>query len=98
MVIYRTCYIIEHQNQTECALLGTLDNNEINKLEKLSEPEANIINMVKSTIESLFTIAACMFLGPWSDKFGRKPVLLLCLSGKNYILNQITVLIIKCKS
>lgn len=62
--------------------MGREYNEETEKLEKLSEPTANLINMAKTTVESLFTIATCLILGPWSDRFGRKPVILMCLMGK----------------
>lgn len=81
LIIYRTCYLSLGYNKTECALLGTVYNNDTEKLEKLVEPEAAVINMVRSTIESLLSVLLCLFIGPWSDKFGRKPFLILNLIG-----------------
>ncbi|XP_018576193.1 proton-coupled folate transporter isoform X2 [Anoplophora glabripennis] len=81
LIIYRTCYLSLGYNKTECALLGTVYNNDTEKLEKLVEPDAAVVNMVRSTIESLFSVLLCFFVGPWSDKFGRKPVIILNLIG-----------------
>lgn len=60
-------------------------NNETEKLEKLVEPQAAVINMVRSTIESLFSVLLCLFIGPWSDRFGRKPLLIVNLIGAVYL-------------
>lgn len=90
LIIYRTCYLSLGYNKTECALLGTVYNNDTEKLEKLVEPEAAVINMVRNTIESLFSVLLCLFIGPWSDKFGRKPVLILNLIGGIYLSNDIS--------
>ncbi|CAH1142293.1 unnamed protein product [Phyllotreta striolata] len=37
--------------------------------------------MVNSVLSDLAPIIFCMFVGTWSDKFGRKPFLILCLTG-----------------
>nr|CAI5841121.1 unnamed protein product [Callosobruchus analis] len=68
LVIYRTCYVVLGYNQSECAMLGNVDNNVTEHLEKLVEPEANIINMVKNTVGSIFSVILCIFIGPWSDR------------------------------
>lgn len=82
-------------NETECALLGNTDNNITKHLEALVEPEANIINMTKSTIESIFTITMLLFIGPWTDKFGRKPIMVLSGFGKEVFFNRnVTVVLI----
>ncbi|KAG5896424.1 hypothetical protein JTB14_022503 [Gonioctena quinquepunctata] len=78
LVIYRTCYVILEYNQSDCSLLGNDQSNSTQNLEKLVEPDAQVITVVQSTILSIFTITACICFGPWSDKFGRKPVLLMC--------------------
>lgn len=37
--------------------------------------------MTKSMIESIVTAAVSLFIGPWSDKFGRRPVMLTSTFG-----------------
>ncbi|KAG5896425.1 hypothetical protein JTB14_022504 [Gonioctena quinquepunctata] len=81
LVIYRTCYIILGYNESDCALLGNENNNITQHLEKLVQPTSQILTMVQSTVSSIFTIIICISLGPWSDKFGRRPILLLCQAG-----------------
>lgn len=91
LIIYRTCYTILGYNETECALLGNTNNNITQHLEALVEPEANIISMTKSTAESIITLSLLLFVGPWSDKFGRKPVMIIGGIGKCSILHVIQI-------
>ncbi|CAH1110898.1 unnamed protein product [Psylliodes chrysocephalus] len=81
LVVYRTCYIILGYNKTDCIQLGTETNNVTKNLEKLVEPTADVINMVRTVLNSLVPIFICMMAGPWSDKHGRKPFLLITLIG-----------------
>lgn len=82
MVIYRTCYVSFGFNESECAKLGTenLDSN-ATELEKIVQPYANVISMTKSFVETFLGVFICLFIGPWSDKKGRKPVLLSSMAG-----------------
>ncbi|KAL1497054.1 hypothetical protein ABEB36_008081 [Hypothenemus hampei] len=80
-LIYRTCYVLLPYNQSECAKLGFVNNNETQHLEQLVEPTATYISLVKNIIESTFGSVLCLFIAPWSDKFGRKPILMLGLLG-----------------
>ncbi|CAH1961524.1 unnamed protein product [Acanthoscelides obtectus] len=47
--------------------------------------------MVKGTIGSIFSVIICIFIGPWSDRFGRKPVIVANLIG--FTLSAILVVI-----
>ncbi|KAJ8925662.1 hypothetical protein NQ315_009507 [Exocentrus adspersus] len=91
LIIYRTCYLSLGYNETECALLGTVYNNETEKLEKLVEPYAAVVNMVRTTTESVFSVLLCLFIGPWSDRFGRKPVIIVSLIGGTLSLLLVSI-------
>uniref|UniRef100_A0A6P7FUV5 Uncharacterized protein LOC114331363 n=1 Tax=Diabrotica virgifera virgifera TaxID=50390 RepID=A0A6P7FUV5_DIAVI len=85
LIVYRTCYIILGHNKTQCAELGSdniniVDKNATEALDKLVVPTADIITMVKTSVESIFPVIVCLVAGPWSDKHGRKPVLLMSLT------------------
>ncbi|KAK4885299.1 hypothetical protein RN001_001570 [Aquatica leii] len=81
-VIYTTCYVTLGYNQTICALLGTNNtNNETAKLEAEVQPFATRITTTSAVIDATFAPLLCFFLGSWSDKFGRKPVMLLGIAG-----------------
>ncbi|KAJ8931992.1 hypothetical protein NQ314_015038 [Rhamnusium bicolor] len=91
LIIFRTCYVTLGYNKSECALLGNTYNNETEELEKLVEPHAAVINMVRTTTESVFAVLLCLFIGPWSDKFGRKPVLIVSLLGYSMMFLCISI-------
>lgn len=96
MLIYRTCYVTLGFNETECALLGTKNASEKTaELEKIVQPYANIISMTNNVIDCIIASFVCLFFGPWSDKYGRKPVLLISLSGNVPIFYLIQEKIIK---
>lgn len=56
------------------------------RINSMVQPYASLIVMSKAFIESISPAFLLLFLGPWSDKYGRKP---LMLSG--YISNHIFI-------
>lgn len=67
---------------SECAKLGTNNHDNYTKaLEEIVQPYANVISMTSSILGQVIPSAICLFIGPWSDKNGRKPVMLIVLSG-----------------
>ncbi|KAF5308139.1 hypothetical protein FQR65_LT06318 [Abscondita terminalis] len=81
-LIYTSCYVTLGHNESLCALLGTEnDNNETDKLEKEVQPLAAKISATSTVIDTIFEPLLCFFLGSWSDRFGRKPVMLLSIAG-----------------
>jgi PCFT/HCP family folate transporter-like MFS transporter 1/3 len=85
MIVYRTCTVMLGINKTECQILHTNSNSvEAHRIDSLVQPRASLILMSKSFVESIFPSFLSLFLGPWSDKYGRKPVI---LSG--YIGDQV---------
>ncbi|XP_056638649.1 proton-coupled folate transporter-like isoform X1 [Diorhabda sublineata] len=93
LMLYRTCYVILGFNQSECALLGnTEDNNETKALEEKVQPMYNVIETTRSMVENVIGLALCLFLGPISDKFGRKPIILISHTGMVFALMIMTVL------
>lgn len=69
-------------NKSECALLGTKHpDNETANLEKLVQPHATIIKMIHTLFDAFFSAFACFFVGPWTDHFGRKPILIATAIG-----------------
>ncbi|XP_074036640.1 probable peptidoglycan muropeptide transporter SLC46 isoform X2 [Leptinotarsa decemlineata] len=81
LLIYRTCYILLGYAESNCSLLGNTNDNITQALEKLVEPTAQTVRTVQSTVVSVPMVLLCICLGPWSDKFGRKPILLLYQLG-----------------
>lgn len=81
-VVYQACTVTFKHNESQCALLGTEnETQEIADLERQVQPYTATILMSKSLIESIIPALCSMFIGPWSDKYGRKPVLLSTFIG-----------------
>ncbi|XP_072386947.1 probable peptidoglycan muropeptide transporter SLC46 [Diabrotica undecimpunctata] len=79
LLMYRTCYTILGYPESDCAQLGNDVNNVTIDLEPKVQPTVNYINMVQNILHNTFPIFFCMYVGTWSDKFGRKPFLLLSM-------------------
>ncbi|XP_053687663.1 tetracycline resistance protein, class D [Sabethes cyaneus] len=81
-IVYQSCTVTLGIAEEECALLGTENETEATQeLEKMVQPYTTNILMAKSLIESIIPALCSMFIGPWSDKYGRKPVLLATFTG-----------------
>ncbi|CAG9834865.1 unnamed protein product [Diabrotica balteata] len=91
LTLYRTCYIILGYNETDCALLGNTENSTYNDLQKKVQPTVNVISTVSSIVTQVFGLIICLFAGQWSDKFGRKPILLVTQIGQFFSLLIMTL-------
>lgn len=77
LVLYRTCSITLNINKTECLLLHENSSSaEALKIDAQVQPKASLILMTKSIIESVIPAFLSLFLGPWSDIYGRKSIML----------------------
>lgn len=56
------------------------------------QPYVANIMMAKQLIELIGPAVIGLFVGPWSDRFGRKPVIVIALSG--YFLSSAITMII----
>lgn len=93
-MVYRTCYVTLGYNQTECAALGSgHHDNATTKLEEIVQPYVTVLAMTKRLIETCITALLCFFIGPWSDKYGRRPVLLATLTGYTIAYVIITIVV-----
>ncbi|XP_012270846.1 proton-coupled folate transporter-like [Orussus abietinus] len=82
LIVYRTCRVTLAINKTECLVLHQNSSSEMAfSIEAEAQPRVSIILMVKSLIESMLPAFLSLFLGPWSDKYGRKPLLVSGYAG-----------------
>ncbi|CAH1100565.1 unnamed protein product [Psylliodes chrysocephalus] len=82
LVYYRTCYNILGYDESLCNELGkSTDRQDIKDLEKKVQKSANIIVMVLEMPPALIPVLINVFAGAWSDRYGRKPVLLTVIAG-----------------
>uniref|UniRef100_A0A6P7F0I3 Proton-coupled folate transporter-like n=1 Tax=Diabrotica virgifera virgifera TaxID=50390 RepID=A0A6P7F0I3_DIAVI len=99
LMMYRTCYTILDYPEADCAQLGNYVNNVTIDLEPKVQPTINYINMVQNIIHNTFPILVCMFIGTWSDKFGRKPFMLVSMiSGTLSAINTFLIVHFKYAS
>ncbi|EGI69454.1 PREDICTED: proton-coupled folate transporter-like isoform X1 [Acromyrmex echinatior] len=77
LLVYRTCLVTLKLNETECLIFhNNSTSKEAFKINSLAQPYVANIIMGKSFIESITPSLLMLFLGPWSDKYGRKPLML----------------------
>ncbi|XP_058463310.1 proton-coupled folate transporter-like [Malaya genurostris] len=91
-IVYQTCTVSFDVNRSECAQLGKEhESAEVQALEARVQPYTANILMVQSIIYSILPAVLNLFIGPWSDQFGRKPVLLVTFVGCvfSYLLDTV---------
>lgn len=89
MIVYRTCTVVLHINKTECLIINQNgSSNEAHRIDTLVQSQVSLISMSKSFVENLLPAFLSFFVGPWSDKYGRKPLLLAGYTGKGINKNN----------
>ena len=53
----------------------------IKRIEIEVQPYVAKILMARSLLESIIPAIVSLFIGPWSDKFGRRPIVLTTFTG-----------------
>ncbi|XP_017027155.1 probable peptidoglycan muropeptide transporter SLC46 [Drosophila kikkawai] len=93
-ILYQTCVTIMKFNATECEPLLGIDrgSDADKKIEIVVQTYSANIMMTTSLLESIIPAFASLFLGPWSDKFGRRPILLTTFTG--YLTGAIILIVI----
>lgn len=85
LMVFLTCQSIHSDNKTLCNVLHTdSQSQEALNLEAEAQPYASYILMCQALVEGIVPALLSFFLGPWSDKYGRKPLLLAGYSGELY--------------
>lgn len=80
-LISQTCSGIFGYNRTICEQLGSDNASEEKDIETQVQPYAAKIVMTRSFVEGLFSAFFGFIIGSWSDKHGRKPVLITSCLG-----------------
>ncbi|XP_015123575.1 proton-coupled folate transporter [Diachasma alloeum] len=83
LILYQTCRLtLGESHDDTCDLLHTNSSSQAAMdLEKLIQPRASYILLSKSLIEGILPAFLSLFLGPWSDKYGRKPILIAAFTA-----------------
>jgi PCFT/HCP family folate transporter-like MFS transporter 1/3 len=83
LLLVQNCQAMFPLNATKCDLLvNMVDTPEAQQLEALLQPHVTILQMYKTLIEACIPAILSLFLGPWSDHHGRKPLILWPMFGK----------------
>ncbi|XP_075165670.1 putative peptidoglycan muropeptide transporter SLC46 [Haematobia irritans] len=82
-LLYQTCIYVFNYNESQCApLLGVeRETEEVQRIETEVQPYVARILMARSLLESIIPAIVSLFIGPWSDKFGRRPIVLTTFTG-----------------
>lgn len=81
LYLKQTCQVEMSLNATVCDALGT-DTPQGHDAEAIVQPDAAYYFQWKSGLQNLVPALLSLFLGPWSDRYGRKPIIVLSLTGK----------------
>ena len=85
LLIAKQCHDLGYDS----AVCGDIENHP--SVEDEVETKVSELNMIMSMLSALPCIVVALFIGPWSDKNGRKPVMLLPMFG--YILSTLYYLL-----
>ncbi|XP_073847557.1 probable peptidoglycan muropeptide transporter SLC46 [Musca autumnalis] len=81
-IIYQTCTTIFHHNETDCKKLSTRNASDyIKSIETEVQSYTVVFFMTNSLIQSIVPALCGTFVGAWSDRFGRKPLLIASFTG-----------------
>ncbi|XP_016981737.1 proton-coupled folate transporter [Drosophila rhopaloa] len=81
-LIYQTCTVIFEYNETDCKLLDSKNTTaDIQAIEtQLQSYVANMF-LTRTLFESIVPAICGLFIGSWSDHYGRKPLLIVSMVG-----------------
>ncbi|RVE42525.1 hypothetical protein evm_012833 [Chilo suppressalis] len=85
LLMYRTCVHALGHSVEECeSFLAPGKTNHTQELENAVQQYATFVGTAKSVLESAVPALLSVFIGVWSDKHGRKPLLTIPLLGELY--------------
>ncbi|TMW42891.1 hypothetical protein DOY81_012027 [Sarcophaga bullata] len=81
-IIYQACTTIFNYNDSDCIQLGTKNvTGHIQEIETEIQPYVANLFMIRTLLESIVPAICGVFIGSWSDHYGRKPLLLVSMIG-----------------
>ncbi|ETN65920.1 adenylate cyclase [Anopheles darlingi] len=89
-IIYQSCVVTLGYDRQLCAQLGTKSNSsDVANLETIVQPYAARIGMMNTILMSVLPALCALLMGPWSDKYGRKPAMIMPAVG--YITTYVMI-------
>ncbi|XP_054739941.1 uncharacterized protein LOC129245657 [Anastrepha obliqua] len=84
-IIYQACTTIFHYNDSICIELGTKNASEqATQIETEVQPYVANLFMIRTLLESIVPALCGVFIGSWSDHYGRKPLLVISMIGFSF--------------
>ncbi|XP_073847546.1 probable peptidoglycan muropeptide transporter SLC46 [Musca autumnalis] len=81
-IIYQACTAVFEYNVTDCEQLGTKNvTGYLQEIETEVQPYVANLFMIRTLLESIVPAFCGVFIGSWSDHYGRKPLLLISMIG-----------------
>ncbi|CAD7014370.1 proton-coupled folate transporter [Ceratitis capitata] len=81
-LLYQSCTVVFGHTEAECEPMLGISNATINhEIENQVQPYVSRIILANSLVSSIIPALLALFIGAWSDRFGRRPVLLIALIG-----------------
>ncbi|XP_075165567.1 putative peptidoglycan muropeptide transporter SLC46 [Haematobia irritans] len=81
-IIYQACTSVFEYNDTDCKQLGTKNmSGFLQEIETEVQPYVANLFMVRTLLESIVPAFCGVFVGSWSDHYGRKPLMLISMIG-----------------
>ncbi|XP_014097906.3 probable peptidoglycan muropeptide transporter SLC46 [Bactrocera oleae] len=84
-IIYQACTTVFNYNESICEELGTKNASEqATKIETEVQPYVANLFMIRTLLESIVPALCGVFIGSWSDHYGRKPLLVISMIGFSF--------------
>uniref|UniRef100_A0A0A1X0P2 Proton-coupled folate transporter n=1 Tax=Zeugodacus cucurbitae TaxID=28588 RepID=A0A0A1X0P2_ZEUCU len=84
-IIYQACTTVFNYNESICEELGTKNvSAEATKIETEVQPYVANLFMIRTLLESIVPALCGVFIGSWSDHYGRKPLLVISMIGFSF--------------
>ncbi|KAH8278618.1 hypothetical protein KR018_006146 [Drosophila ironensis] len=81
-LIYQTCTVIFQYNETDCKLLDSKNiTPELQAIETELQGYVTSMFLTRTLFESIVPTICGLFIGSWSDHYGRKPLLVVSMIG-----------------
>ncbi|XP_034486564.1 uncharacterized protein LOC117791045 [Drosophila innubila] len=81
-IMYQTCKVIFHYNETDCRQLDNKEAGpEIHAIETDIQSYVADMFLSRTLLESIVPAICGLFSGSWSDHYGRKPLLIVSMIG-----------------
>ncbi|TDG52311.1 hypothetical protein AWZ03_001141 [Drosophila navojoa] len=81
-IIYQTCRVIFHYNESDCRHLDDKEASpEIHAIETEIQSYVADMFLTRTLMESIVPAVCGLFIGSWSDHYGRKPLLIVSMIG-----------------